>query len=126
MNLEIKIQQKLQETNYDCGQTCLEMLGYDGYGMFNGREMDSNDFRSLQGVEEVTVPIGQEENLDYSFPHIWLILPKARFVSGTSAHFVIRHRDQIYCPRVGTVNYQEYKQKYVGFVLQEFLVPFKR
>ena len=123
MTLNYEIKQQLQRYNYDCGHTCLDMLGFDGHNMFNGREMTSEDMRSLPGTMEVTVPVGQEETIDYRIPHVWAILPKPEFAAGTSAHFVIRHRDNIYCPSVGIVDSNEYKQNYVAFVLQEFLVP---
>ena len=124
MALEFELKQLFQKSNYDCGHTCLEMLGYNGHEMFSGREMTSGDMRSIPGVREVTVPIGLEETLDYNLPHVWAILPKPRFATRTSGHFVIRYKEKIFCPRVGTVDSKEYKKKYVAFVMQEFLVPF--
>lgn len=123
MALEFELKQLFQRSNYDCGHTCLEMLGYDGHEMFSGREMTSKDMRSIPGAREVTVRIGQEETLDYAVPHVWSLLPKPEFVASTTAHFVIRYKDKIFCPSVGTLNSEEYKIKYVAFVLQEFIVP---
>ncbi len=114
---------KLQKTNYDCGQTCLDMLGYDGNKMFPGVEVSSSDLRSIPGAKDLTLPVGQEETLDYSYPHIWILLGKDK-VAGAQ-HWVIRHGDKIYCPTVGVMDSKEYKNRYVAFILQIFVVPFK-
>ena len=118
-----QIEQKIQSGNFDCGQTCLDMLGYDGHNMFPNQEVSSSDLRSIPGAQEVTVPVGQEETLDYTYPHIWSLLGKDK-VAGAQ-HWIIRYGDKIYCPTVGTVDAQEYKKGYVAFILQEFVVPFK-
>ncbi len=120
---ELRIKQKLQNSNFDCGQTCLDMLGYDGHELFPNQEVSSFDLRSIPGAQEVTVPAGQEETLDYTYPHIWILLGKDK-VAGAQ-HWIIRHGDNIYCPTVGTMDAKEYKKKYVAFILQEFVVPFK-
>ena len=122
MDLEFRIKPILQRSNYDCGQTCLDMLGYDGHGMFPNEEVSSSDLRSIHGAREATVPIGQEETLDYSIPHIWILLGKDK-VAGAQ-HWVIRHEDKIYCPTVGIMDAQDYKNSYVAFIMQEFAVPF--
>lgn len=126
MSLEFEIKQQLQQDNYDCGHTCLDMLGYDGHRMFSGKMMNSTDMSSLPGARDVTVPVGQEESLDYSHPHVWTILPKPDFAAQTAMHFVIRYNNKIFCPSVGTMDSQEYKEKYVAFVLQQFLVPINK
>ena len=120
---EIKIKLKIQSSNYACGQTCLDMLGYDGHKMFPGREVLSSDLRSIPGTREVTVPVGEEEKLDYSYPHIWILLGKGK--EKVSPHMVIRHKDMIYCPTLGKMDAHKYKAQYVAAVLQEFIVPFK-
>ena len=117
------IEHKFQESPFDCGQTCLDMLGYDGHHMFPNREVTSSDLRSIPEAQEVTVPCGKEETLDYTYPHIWILLGKDK-VAGAQ-HWIIRHGDKIYCPTVGTIDAQEYKDRYVAFVLQQFVVPFK-
>lgn len=117
------IEPKLQTSNFDCGQTCLDMLGYDGHNMFPKNEVSSSDLRSIPGAQEVTVLTGQEETLDYTYPHIWILLGKDK-VAGAQ-HWAIRHGNKIYCPTVGTMDSDEYKKKYVAFVLQEFVIPLK-
>lgn len=119
----LRIKQKLQRSNFDCGQTCLDMLGYDGHNMFPDQELSSSDLRTILGAQEVTVPVGQEETQDYTYPHIWIVLGKDK-VAG-ALHCVIRHGDKIYCPTVGTVVAQEYKKQYVAFILQGYVVPFE-
>lgn len=114
---------QMQRYDYDCGHTVLDMLGYDGHNIFPKRAMKSSDWESIPGVVEVTVPVGLEEQLDYSVPVIWTFLPKAQFQSGTSMHDVIRFGDKIYCPSVGVMDAEEYKEKYIAFVLQEYIVP---
>ena len=44
MDLEFKIKPMLQRSNYDCGQTALDMLGYDGHRMFPNGEVSSSNF----------------------------------------------------------------------------------
>jgi len=117
------IESKLQTSNFDCGQTCLDMLGYDGHNMFPKKEVSSSDLLSIPGAQEVTVPVGQEETLNYTYPHIWILLGKDK-VAGAQ-HWVIRHGNKIYCPTVGTMDFDEYKNKYVALILQEFVVPIK-
>lgn len=112
-----------KQGNFICGQTCLDMLGYDGHNMFPKNEVSSSDLRSIPGAQEVTVPVGQEETLDYTYPHIWILLGKDK-VAGAQ-HWVIKHGSKIYCPTVGAMNSDEYKNKYVAFILQEFVIPFK-
>jgi hypothetical protein len=120
---EIVITSKIQQSNFDCGQTVLDMLGYDGHKMFPNREISSGDLRSIPGAEEVTLPVGREEELDYTYPKVWIFIGKGK-VAGPN-HWVIRHKEKIYCPSVGEMNAAEYKTKYVGFVLQEFDIPVK-
>lgn len=119
---ELSVKQKFQKSNFDCGQTCLDMLGYDGHKMFPDHEIFSSDLRSIPGAQEIMIPVGHEETLDYSYPHIWILLGKDR-VEG-ARHWVIRHRDKIYCPTVGTMDSDEYKKKYIAFILQKFILPF--
>jgi len=114
-----QIKQKLLKPNTGTGQICLDMLGYDGQQLFPGKTLCSNELRTIPGIKEVTVPVGQEETLDYSNPHIWFVLGKKG-----EQYWTIRHKDKIYCPTAGTMNFQEYKKQFVAFVLQQFLLPF--
>jgi hypothetical protein len=108
-----------QRFEYDCGHACLAMLGYDSYNMFpKGEQITSDNLHQIAGVKQVGGVVGQEETHDYSSPHIWNILAKEG-----AQHWVIRHKDSIYCPTVGVMNAAEYKQRYVAHVLQIFRVP---
>jgi hypothetical protein len=120
---EIIIFPQLQQKKYDCGQTVLDMLGYKGHEMYPNQEIESRQLRKLSGVKEVTLPVGREEELDYNDPKVWIILGKGR-VAGAQ-HWIIRHKNIIYCPTVGKMNALEYKSKYVSSVLQEFEIPVK-
>ena len=122
---EYEINQKFQSSIFDCGQTTLDMLGYDGHAMFPGGEMTASDMRSIPGVREVTVPVGEEETLDYNIPHVWGIQPKPEIAAFMSGHFVIRYKNKIYCPSVGTMDAQEYKERYIAYVFQEWVIPVK-
>ena len=133
----------LQCDDYDCGHACLDMLGYDGHAMFPNRMIGSNDILSIKGAVNVTVPVGQEETLDYSKPHIWHFLTKQgsmllaqilpnnytndELVAAINAvgnqHWAIRYEDTIHCPKIGVWRADDYKARFVGNVLQEFLVP---
>lgn len=120
---EIIISPKLQESNFDCGQTVLDILGYKGHEMYPGHEISSSKLRDIPGAREVTLPVGREEELDYNYPKVWIILGKDK-VAGVN-HWVIRHKDKIYCPTIGVMDAEEYKKRYVSFVLQEFEIPVK-
>lgn len=118
---EIVISTQLQKSNFDCGQTVLDMLGYKGHEMYPNNAVTSDKLRSLPGAKEVTLPVGQEEELDYNYPKVWIILGKDK-VAGAQ-HWIIRHRNRIYCPTIGKMDVREYKKRYVAFVLQEFEIP---
>lgn len=118
---KIVISPKLQESNFDCGQTVLDMLGYKGHEMYPGHEISSSELRDIPGAREVTLPVGREEELDYNYPKVWIILGKDK-VAGAN-HWVIRHKGKIYCPTIGEMDAEEYKRRYVSFVLQEFEIP---
>ena len=123
---EYIIKQKFQRVNYDCGHTVLDMLGYDGHKMFAAEALFTHDIMSVPGAENITVPVDQEETLNYNIPHIWLISPKSSNNLLPQNHFTIRYKDKIYDPKLGTMGVKLYKEKYVEAVLQEFVIPVKQ
>lgn len=120
---ELVITPKLQQGKFDCGQTVLDMLGYDGHGMFPTGEVTSDMLRSIPGTKELTLPVGREEEIDYNYPKVWSVLGKG-VVKG-KMHWVIRHKETIYCPTRGVMSSKKFKKKYVAFILQEFEIPVK-
>ncbi len=47
-----KIKYIEQQFDYDCGQTCLDMLGHDGHNMFPDKALAREDLISIVGVKE--------------------------------------------------------------------------
>ena len=104
---QITIIPLLQREDYDCGQTCLDMLGYEGRTLFPQRSVESQDFLSIAGAKSLELLITMEEELDYDQPIIWVLMAKGQFT--TPFHCVIRYKDQIYCPTIGQMDAKTYK-----------------
>jgi len=45
------INHKFQMYEYDCGQTCLDMLGYDGHAMFPNKLVSYDEMKSIVGAK---------------------------------------------------------------------------
>ena len=183
---EFVIKQKFQKSDYDCGQTVLDMLGYDGHALVPNRALTSPDLWAIDGIKAIEIPLGRNdrdpEALDYTRPHIWLYYskplleraekwieerradwgqkhreevikrmeglseeelkaldkialfeevakdmpprptPEDAMNSVGAGHFVIRHKDKIYCPHLGTVDAETYTKEAIGLVTQVFSV----
>ncbi|KKR78186.1 MAG: hypothetical protein UU23_C0002G0013 [Candidatus Curtissbacteria bacterium GW2011_GWA1_40_9] len=110
---EIKV--KRQRSAYDCGQTCLEMLGYrDVREMYPNRELENLDLLQIAGSQFINKP----EGYSYTNPHMLLVKNKS-----IGNHWVIRIEDKIICPLRGVYENQEFKRIFVDRVLQTFKVP---
>lgn len=116
----IRLKVKYQMHDWDCGHACLKMLGHDGYSIFpEEKPISTKDLLSIEGAENNTLPVGRDEEIDYSKPHVIIILPK----HDGPLHWAVRHNNTVYCPSVGEMPAKEYKSKHVAAVLQEIFIP---
>lgn len=107
------IEVKRQQGSFDCGQTCLEMLGYQGREMVKDRPVDTLDIGRIDGVKW-----GEEEYSESSATQMILLQLK----SGSN-HWVVGNKDVIVCPARGVYGAKEYKENYVERILYRFEVP---
>lgn len=116
---EYTIHHMYQKNSAGCGNTCLAMLGYEDH---------SPDMENIITPDSlgIFVPAAREidnnEPADYSTPHMLVI----RWKNAVAAHWVVRYRDEIYCPLKGIMPAEEYFRAYVSAVEREFEVPFKK
>lgn len=107
---------KYQEDSYDCGQTCLEMLGYNGHQMFpEKRGLTEEELKLIEGVREIYDP-------QYHFfekPSMIIV----EFLLDEQLHWTVGYKDKIYCPGLGIEPIKKYS-KYVWF-RDLFEVPLK-
>lgn len=102
-----------QRTSTDCGQTALEMVGFNGQTLSSQGEIDTHQIFRLMvermGINEAYantfVLFGEESGMDYSRPH--LVLLQKTGVAHRS-HWVIRIDDRIICPSAGVVEARQY------------------
>lgn len=107
---------KYQEDSYDCGQTCLEMLGYNGHQMFpEKRGLKEEELKLIEGVREI-YPQG---NHFFEMPSMIIV----EFLLDQQLHWVVGYKDKIYCPGLGIKPNKKYR-KYVWFK-DVFEVPLK-
>ena len=118
--LEIVIFPKRQESIFDCGQTVLDMLGYNGHEICPDHEISSRELLDIPG-SRIILPTDREGELDYNYPKVLIILRKGK--AAGAKHWVIRHKDKIYCPIDGVMEAEEYEKRCVSSVLQEFEIP---
>ena len=107
-----------QRDSTDCGQACLVMLGYDGYG--KDFWMTSPDILSRAcGVREI-VPGSERADRE---PHMMIV----GWSHSDKEHWIIQHRNHIYDPVIGYRSIKEewFKHNAVT-VKREFVVPFAR
>src|SRR5438874_942768 len=102
------IEEKRQQMALDCGQTCLEMLGYeDARKQFADQPLWADQVAAMVArKDDIRFP---EETIDFSKPHL-VLLKKAResFVGPDLGHWVIRVNDTIICPTWGVQPAKEY------------------
>jgi hypothetical protein len=126
----IEITPQFQQSDFDCGQTVLDMLGYKGHEMFPSDSVDISEIFSLPGCEYLGAQ-GDEESIDNEYPVVWIFI--ARWIEGKSEfsenaplsalHWVIRYRDDVYCPRLGKVSAAYYKEKVVSQIGGIYRLP---
>jgi len=109
-----KVKYFKQRFDYDCGQTCLDMLGYDGHGMFPTKNgMVREDLESIPGFRVIERESLRNSNKvwDLSFPEPVLI--DIRTFKAAN-HYVIGFKRFIYCPSLGVHHTLVYPRKADG------------
>ncbi len=114
-----KIRYIEQRFDYDCGQTCLDMLGYDGHKMFPGRALTREELRSIEGVKE-DYEIVLSETTHFEEPYIFDV-PGVRDPS--QYHFILVHGNRVYCPSLGVFKIKKYLRN-IWSPRSAFQVPF--
>ena len=102
----------------DCGQACLTMLGYDGYG--KDFWMTSPDILSrVCGVREIE-PGSERADRE---PHMLIVC----WSHSDKEHWILQYRNHVYDPAIGYRSIKEewFKHNAVT-VKREFVVPFAR
>jgi hypothetical protein len=93
---------RYQEDSYDCGQTCLEMLGYEGHQMFpEKRGLREEELEKIDGVKTY-----EGDNFFFKIP----CMISTTNVFDEQRHWVIGHKDKIYCPTLGILPNKKYRK----------------
>lgn len=120
-----KISYRKQQFDYDCGQTCLDMLGWDGHQIFPEEFPEERCFLGSKAAEIFGYTRNQisytELNEDTFFENPYLL--NVMRCDQWGWHAVIGFKDQIYCPSLGIFKIPEYT-KYIWSSATGFPVPF--
>jgi hypothetical protein len=114
---QYKIEYRKQLRNDDCGHTCLDMLGYDGHGMFKD-PVDPDSLKYMEGVREIAINDTSHSNM----PRMILFYGKS--VIRIYRHWAIRYRGDVYCPLFGKIRFEDYEKAFIRNIEREFIVPF--
>lgn len=100
---EIKYQK--QRFDYDCGHTCLDMLGYDGHGIFESPKGLSDEWimACIPNVQGVDPSLARNDN--FESPHLLIIETRSGY------HCVLAYGDKIYCPQTGVWEASEFPSR---------------
>lgn len=109
-----------QSYDYDCGQTCLDMLGYDGHNMFPVRELKIEELASLPGIRRLD-DVRLSKNTYFENPCILIVMGATE---SENRHYALAHKDKIYCPSLGVFKVKKYSRM-VWYMGETFEVPFK-
>ncbi len=114
-----------QQSDWDCGQTSLDMLGYDGHRMFPDVPLTYRQTESIKGVESVYADSYKDEK-GYREGDVFFFDKPAMLdvvVPGlTEGHFVVGYKDKVYCPSLGVFYANDYLTRV--FIPHAFTVPF--
>jgi len=109
-----------QQSDYDCGQTCLDMLGYDGHRMFPGKAVIEDKVAEIFGYARDQIRcIDFNEKTFFELPYFLTVMRGDQW----GWHAVIGFKDQIYCPSLGIFKIPDYK-KYIWNSTTGFPIPF--
>ena len=107
-----------QEYDYDCGHTCLDMLGYDGHNMFPGKKgLERKELLTIDKVKNVFLSVDPKF---FNIPHMIIV---ESIYYPEQQHWVVGYKDKIYCPSIGIKPVKEYS-RYVWF-FDFFEIPLK-
>ena len=109
--LEGGIIHKYQQESYDCGQTCLDMLGYEGHLMFSARELSEEDLMEIPGVKRI---FESDLGFNTSFFECPYMIHVRDFSYGMG-HWILGYKDKIFCPTQGIKSNKKYKRSVVWF-----------
>lgn len=101
---ETELNHLFQRSDDDCGQTCLEMLGYD-YREDFFQAMSDRDMESISEIEHASE--GNKTTFRQEFyyePHIL----SCNHPLWTDQHWVLAYQDKVYCPSLGTFYISQY------------------
>ena len=110
-----------QRNDYDCGQTCLDMLGYDGHNMFQGKALEIKELASLPGVRRLD-DVRLSKNTYFENPCILNVMGATE---SEIRHYALAYKDRIYCPSLGVFKVKKYLRMIWSWV-EIFEVPLKR
>ncbi|HEB46942.1 MAG TPA: hypothetical protein ENI22_00550 [Candidatus Pacearchaeota archaeon] len=116
-----KIKYIEQKFDYDCGQTCLEMLGYDGHNMFPDKALIREDLMSIVGVKEESYE--NIRSLIPSFPEEPCIFSVRMVADVPEYHWILVYENKVYCPSFGVFTIEEYLEN-IWSPLAAFQIPF--
>lgn len=106
-----------QKYDWDCGQACLKMLGYDSYRIFPNKELSPLELKAK--IPNVIDMLGEKESYDLFFekPMMFSIdIPWLDY-----GHWILCYKDKTYCPSLGVFYSKYYKE---GFRRLAYQVPF--
>lgn len=112
-----------QRSNYDCGQTCLDMLKQDGHKFFP-KELSVKDVFEFMDIEKdkITILDGEDSQVAYDRPQ--LVLMRKDNNQMHKYHWVIKLRDLVICPSTGVMNAESYQKIHNFIPILAFEVPF--
>src|SRR5258708_4775293 len=119
----LEIKSILQRYDYDCGQACLCMLGFDAYKLFPKKKqgLSTSDLFTIPQAIELSSHDEDVKTYDYSFP-ILLIFTGKGPIDGLT-HWVIRYKNWVFCPGAGKVKAATYFDQFVDHVFHYFAIP---
>lgn len=130
-----KIEYRKQQFDYDCGQTCLGMLGWDGHQIFPEGYIFISDLAEIFGHDINKIPLTKlDENTFFENPHLLTVMmgdtwgrtaiigfkDQSPYFPIFKMHAIIGFKDQVYCPSLGIFKIKDYRK----FILDNLTVGF--
>ncbi len=111
---EFKIEVKRQKQSNDCGQTCLEMLGYTDHNI-QDRELTNTDVWALFQSTHQEVLASYDAPRDYKTPHL-VLLPTGtkKILQAKHNHWVVRVNDFVIDPAKGVITAGDFERIHAG------------
>jgi hypothetical protein len=106
-----------QKYDWDCGQACLRMLGYDSYNIFPSKALSSEEL--LKKIPNVIDMSGESESKKYFFEKPMMFSIDVPWQDDN--HWILCYKDKTYCPSLGVFYSKYYRKGFKRFACQ---VPF--